>query len=299
MAELSETESLEKFKQAIQNLEVYQTHNIRLEDKFLLRFLNTAKFDLNKAISRYENYYKTILNLPHGDLFVERNEAAYGKIIQGINDLLAQSLAKYGKKCYPASFYGLAGVKTDNNTDPKTQNPPLILGIEMSTIAHFIESENFFIHATYGLVSFFDAIQEINDPTGSHSFIFVEDQSGFSLKISKKVLSNQWFIKIFTSLIQSSLPIRIEKLYMANAPYIFKTFFKIIRVFLSQKMKSRIVFTEGSDGNQVLVEHLNGTQFVPDNLKGGENKAKNLEFDVEHQLLKIFPTRKNLNSEQN
>lgn len=285
---------LNQLTSKIKTLPIYKTHKINLSQPFLQRFLNTAKNDIPKAISRYENYYNILLSLPLSNEICNRNEKVYKNLITDIEKNLKISQEKFGKDCYPATYYG------------KTPKIPksLILGLEIKTAVELMDpteksksgengeiSKNKFCESSiYGMICFFNAIQEFHDPEAEANIVLIEDQSGFNLKASKVILNNRWFIKSFTSLMSNALPMRIETIYMVNAPFIFKTVFNVIKVFLSEKIKSRIKFTGDSDHSSII-EQVGGVEFMPDNLKGGSKKYEPIEFDLEERLLSIFPEK--------
>lgn len=81
------SENLTKFQEQIQNLKCLKNYEVRSDPAFLLRFLKTAKNDLNKAVARYEAYYLYLLDLPFIAEILTGEVHEFGWIIKRIEEI--------------------------------------------------------------------------------------------------------------------------------------------------------------------------------------------------------------------
>jgi len=286
---MSEETPLSQLKSKIQSLEINKKYILRTSDAFLTRFLKTAKNDPTKAASRYESYYNTLINLPKAEAFINNDEEEYKPLINAIENNIekGRQVTENSRQCMPMSYYGL------------DKSGRKIIAIELKVISELATDDkdrntNVVLPSfLYGMIALTDYLLE-NADNGTSSekeaephFVIVEELSGYSMKLFKMITSNKWAIKQLGKLFSGSIPIQVEKIYMVNAPSIFKIIFNIIKALLSSKITSRIEFT-GSDMGKVY-DGLGGQEFTPDCMDGGEKRAEELNFNIEEQLLKVMP----------
>ena len=150
----------------------------RKDDKFLLRFLRTKKFDINRSLQLYVNYHK--YRSKYSDLLGEMNPSTVGHLLRG------------GAVCVL----------------PSREGPRIIL-----IQTKYIDFENLIagdILKTLLLV--FDKILETDEAAQVHGIAVIEDLDGFSLFSAMKVAGQEAVRKgVMVELIQvsSTLPYRL------------------------------------------------------------------------------------------
>lgn len=281
---------IETFKQSIQTLELSKKYQLRTDPAFLARFLATAKNDQKKALSRYNNYYQTLLNLPEAEKIINKDHKEF---VQSLFNWM-MDLKKRDVESSNMNYYG------------QDVNGRHILAFQGSFIDKFMEGRQDFVYAAYGTVLLLELIlrkveegnsQEVTGPdltkNCKNEFIVLEDQGGFSLKALSTMQSNRWFIKTLSSLLIGSAPIRLQKILMFNANKFFRALYAIIKVFLPKKMKDRVEFI-GYDLDRV-VDITGGFDFTPVIFEGGKLTRVDFGDDVdklEDLILEVFPSTK-------
>ena len=270
-------DTISEFREAVRSLPLYQTYHLRTDDAFLLRFLKTAKNNLKKALKRYQAYYQLIVNLPRSQEFTSGSVQDR----QWLHDLRTHLDTEIMKNNnYPSfGYYG---------TDKKGR---AIIGFEASTCEPFLHLENYLDACLYLSIVVFDYILEHYDSCQDNGFVMIDDWHGLSFKMFKFFMSNRTFVSNFSALISGSLPMRINQYYIVNGPKLMNVMYNAFKIFLSEKIKSRMFFA-GSVG--VVADDI-GVESVPVFLKNGVRSHVDLtQIDLEEQLGKIFPRKRGL-----
>ncbi|XP_012522427.1 retinol-binding protein pinta isoform X2 [Monomorium pharaonis] len=185
----------------------YRKINPCLDNFLILRFLRVCKFNLEKTKVRIQNYYKQRSDLP--EWYTNKNP--FRPELQELLDLgILLPLRK------PDSQGRLVFILRGTRHDPSIHKIPdlskaCVLAIE-AAIKYYPAA------SVYGYVVFID----VANPTMGHIFQF-----------QPYVLTNlihAW---------QRCYPMRYQKIVIFNAPTIFDIVVKILKSFMTEKMKSR------------------------------------------------------------
>ena len=127
----------------------------------------------------------------------------------------------------------------------------------------------------------------------THGIVSIKDHGFISLKVLKTIVSDRKIMGLNADLFQNGMPLIIKSAIGVNEPAMFGMVWKVIKVFLSKKMISRMMFF-GKNHEKVQVV-LGGAEFVPDILEGGL-RSPSLEYSLtdevlEHHILKAFPSK--------
>lgn len=268
-------EILKEFQEKIRDIPIYKIYELRTDPPFLTRFLKTSKFDLQKALIRYETYYITITSLPRSESFTDSDTSSDIEWLTSTKNYIIQEIQKKFNR--PGlSYYGL---------DNKGRS---IIGFEVALSEPFTETENYLDTCLYMTLAQFDYILEKYPSSQDKGFVLIDDWSGLSVKLASFFMSNTSFTSTFSSLISGALPMRISQYYVFNGPRILNYMYSFFSFFMSEKIKQRICFTKKVNAIQEGI----GEECLPAFLDGPRKFVDLSEMNVERQLKKIFPRKK-------
>ncbi|XP_071627562.1 retinol-binding protein pinta-like [Temnothorax longispinosus] len=180
---------------------------IRIDDFLILRFLRVCKFNLEKTKIRIRNYYKQRSNLPEWYM----NRDPFRPELQELLDLgTVLPLRK------PDSQGRLVIILYGTRHDPTKHKISDVAKIGM--MATEVAMKYYPAGSVYGCVPLIDMV----NPTLRHI-----------LQLRPYILMNivhAW---------QSCYPIRFQKINIFNAPAFFDVIAKILKSFMTEKMKNR------------------------------------------------------------
>jgi len=113
----------------------------------------------------------------------------------------------------------------------------------------------------------------------------VIDYQGFRLQDSPPMSTSRWTLDI----LQKHYPECMYRAFVVNPPFVFKTFWALIRPFIDATTKQKIIFCTGHNGTDKFTEHIQdvhkleqivgGTADVPD---FDSHQYMHLPFDVSY-----------------
>lgn len=90
-------------------------------------------------------------------------------------------------------------------------------------------------------------------------------------------------LKNVFSVLASSYPERVHKIYMYNGPYLLDMLWKVVKPFVDPVSREKVEFIHGDKGKSLL-EHVIGREFLPDDLEGTPiHDVKDLVLSVEYE----------------
>ncbi|KAL6262976.1 hypothetical protein P5V15_005765 [Pogonomyrmex californicus] len=186
---------------------------MRIDDFFILRFLRTCKFNIEKTKMRMQNYYKQRSDLPEWFM----NKDPFQSELQELLNLgLFLPLRKRDNQGRVVII--IRGTRHDPRIHKISDICKIgVLATEMAT-------KNYNAISVYGIALFID----VANPTMRHA-----------VQMRPHVIMN------LVHCWQSSYPIRVSVLNIINAPEYVNVVVKIFRSFMNEKMKSRLnVYTQ-------------------------------------------------------
>lgn len=231
-----ETLVLEGFKSLIQKENIAYNSSI-VDDNYLIRFLRARKLKLDKALDMFKKYVK----------WREENEI---ETIESYdfpeeNDVLAlypQGLHKVDKLGRPI-YYELLG-KLDMEKMLK------VTSLERLFKFHIKRLEFYLTHI----------FPEASKAAGKNisQFFSIIDLKGFSTKLmSKKVYDH---LKTTLTATQNYYPEMLGQMYIINSNLVFKGAWAVIKAFLDDKTKTKIIFS-GKEYKKKLLEHVSNNKY--------------------------------------
>lgn len=261
--------NLQELRQNITSAPTY--HNtFRVDNDFLSRFLFCSKQDIEKSQIRYFNYYKCITQIP-GAESIEKGDPR--EIVELIKTIRQQNLKPL------MNFYGFdkfgRGIIVMEPGNIDLSSPKSYYSMVMMSIIYL------------------DFLLENIPELKTHGIVSIKDHGFISLKVLKTIVSDRKIMGLNADLFQNGMPLIIKSAIGVNEPAMFGMVWKVIKVFLSKKMISRMMFF-GKNHEKVQVV-LGGAEFVPDILDGGL-RSPSLEYSLtdevlEHHILKAFPSK--------
>ena len=192
----------------------------RKDDKFLLRFLRARKFNSDRALQLYVNYYR--YRHKYAPLFTTRTPKGMERILT--SGLFRVMDVQNGPKLlflFPACW--------DYENVPFERNFKVL----MLLLDKLIEDEE----------------------TQVHGFTLVNNMKGASLYTVMNFARTEQIRKgVFIELIQEAFPARFKGLHLVNQPWYVSIILTIVRPFMKQKLKDRL-YMHGADFES-LHEHL-------------------------------------------
>jgi len=266
-------QNLQPLRDNVKNLESLQNLITRTDEDFLLRFLKTAKNNLEKATKRYEEYYKVLSALPNSESVLSGDPEKYKWVIDCMKKMHcgdSQSIHYFG-------------------SDSKGRH---IIATDTSKFLDVVNDDQMFDASLYLTVLLLDFILESYPDCYEQGLISLEDQAGLDRSAFKVMYNNMSKMKVAGQLMDGTIPVRFNKCFVMNGPAWITAIWKLVKVFLTQKMVDKCDFQSGSQG---VIDFLGGEQYLP-SIFGGSRQAVAMEFDVEEQLRKAFPRFKEQNS---
>lgn len=182
----------------------------RNDDGFLLRFLRARKFNEERAFNLIENYYKCRKIWP--DVFQDFRPSTIRKVLDGFLTVLPK--ADSGGQRIILLRHGKWNPLENSLVDN--------FRAMIMTLEKLIESEETQVNGIVMLADFKD------------------------IGMAQVMHFNPYFAKRITTVTQDAFPVRIKHNHVINEPIIFKALHAIIRPFMKEKMRKRMV-VHGSD----------------------------------------------------
>lgn len=269
--------NISEFKSEIEKTELFQEYILRLEDDFLLRFLKVAKNDVKQALEKYKSHYNMLINFPKVETLTKKgrtlNDISW--LINSLEDLDKNIVEKFG---YPGmGFYGIDSFNR------------CVIAMDAEPFNYLIDHPEILDCCLYGTVLLYDfVLEKYSENAFTHGFIIMDDHKAMSSKIGKFFMQNLEFMKNFSNIISSGMPIKMSKYCLLNGPWILRIMFKCFSPFLSEKIKSRTGFLYTKELEEE-VGNVNLPKFL-----GGEKDfiSYNDNLNIGEQFLKIFPEKR-------
>lgn len=111
---------------------------------------------------------------------------------------------------------------------------------------------------------------------GYEKYVIVMNYDGWTMKIAPSMRVTKEFLHI----LQECYPERCWKIYVCNAPMVFRIFWNLVQPFVDPVTKAKVVFCSDKTGKEVLENDLDMTK-VEESVGGLE---KQRTFDVKEYL---------------
>lgn len=264
--------AISEFQAAIPKIKSLSKYETRLDDDFLLRFLKVAKFDVKKAVKRYEAYYTYLLSLPLVDDILTGELREYQHLLDSMQEV-DQIWRDQGMQRM-LNYYGF---------DTKNR---AIIGMDSGAFVGLMEIHQQGLELSLIMtLCVMDKLLEDHPDLNDTGIVSIENQASFNMKMFKAMMSNMGVIKKMAGIMEGTVPLRFNKCWIANGPKLITALWNICKKFLTQKIIDKCDFVNNT---RVISEDLGGDEFLPDFL-GGKNSLKNLDFSYAEQVRKVFP----------
>lgn len=205
----------------------------RSDDRFLLRFLRARKFDTDRALQLFLNYWR--FRHKHSELLGDLHPRAVQHVLHSGVVAVLQPRMKDGSKAiciFPARY-------------DITQTPLVdVLKTLLLVLEKLIDDEE----------------------TQVHGVTFLDNMEGLGLYHVLRVASSEHLQRAtVVELVQDAFPARFKGAHLLKQPWYIGIVFRIIRPFLNQKLQSRI-HMHGSD--MAALHDLLDPQQLPADLGG-------------------------------
>ena len=231
---LSKDESvlMEGFKSMIKKENITYNKD-KINDNHLIRFLRARKLKLDKSLEMFKKYIQF------------RQENSYLESIDTLSfpeetDILTyfpQGLHKVDKQGRPIHYELLGRLNMD----------------KLLTITTLDNLFKYRIKNLEYLISHVLPAASLSAKKNVHQFFSIIDLKGFSSKLmSKKVYE---YIKTTLTATQNYYPEMLGQMYIINSNLVFKGAWAVIKPFLDDKTKSKIILS-GKDYKKKLLEHV-------------------------------------------
>ncbi|CBY33054.1 unnamed protein product [Oikopleura dioica] len=239
----------------------------RLDDAFLVRFLRSSKFDLDRALTRLENYFQLQIDWPEnfGDFRFET-----------IKPLLEDGMSQF----------------IENKEDD---------GI--ATIAFRARKwdfEKFPISMVYRAATFVFEYCLLNESFQVNGCRAVGDMQGLTFSYMRHMEIR--IVKMWARALDKCLPVRTKSMIIFNQPSFVIMIFKIFQMVMSKKMRERLMMFGKNEGSvrKTLLD-LIGEDALPEDFGGkvSEKDARKFLEDIEEkapQIVKSFSYLKRLHT---
>ncbi|KAG8180245.1 hypothetical protein JTE90_017646 [Oedothorax gibbosus] len=211
----------------------------RLDDVFLLRFLRTKKYNLQKAFKLYLNYY----SFKQKGTFTGMRPSDMKRVIQMNNILYSPYRTPCGSH---VAIYRLGAFDVSTATYEEMISTILLVG-EM-----ILDCE----------------------ATQVCGGIVIVDLADMSLQHYRQFLTVN-FISFIINLLQDCIPERIKDIHFVNEPYLFHVSYNVVKPIVKKKLKDRLHF-HGSNMNSLHC--YVPKECLPKELGGKLGKFNNKEF---------------------
>jgi len=205
-------------------LEPFQRRR-RSDRRFLARFVRTAKGDVDRALTRLRSFEK-----------LERDH---------ISDRLPFLSVLQVRRALAEGVGTMVGVTPDGTLGPiLSRNGAATLFCAFSSIDYEVVPPHEMITTFYYL---FERLMRTDGAQVGLCFLAEADGVGwkqFNLEVER----------IFIQFLSNTMPIRLESMVLVNEPFLIKAMVAMVRPFMSQKVRDRMVFV----GSQLdlLLEHF-------------------------------------------
>eukprot|EP00039_Didymoeca_costata_P032628 m.38632 g.38632 ORF g.38632 m.38632 type:complete len:282 (+) comp9456_c0_seq4:64-909(+) len=199
--------SIAKVREIIQSSDqkmVPIEETLRRDDSFVLRFLRVQKFKVDKASELYLMYWK-------------KREELFGNEILTFN-------SKIGRECMELAF-----LEVPNCTDKWGRQ---VFVMRMARMDYTKMEDQYDVLKYFWIIMDYILQKESVQKLGMCLIQNAADGSrnNFNRHVVRKVLDS----------IQNYIPIRQAGIYICNPPWFFGTVFKILKLFMKEKLRRRI-----------------------------------------------------------
>ena len=231
-----ETEHLDNFKIAIQKENLIFDSNV-INNNYLIRFLRARKYKIDKTIDMFKKYLKW------------REEIKIDEIIK----------MEFPEEAELLSYYPQGLHKTDKDGRPIYYE--LLGRLNLEQILKITSFERLFSYNIKNLEYYLsEAFPASSKAIGKNvsQFFSIIDLKGFSAKLlSKKVYE---YLKNTLTATQNYYPEMLGQMYIINSNLVFKACWTVIKAFLDDKTKGKIIFV-GKDYKKKLLKHVSFLNF--------------------------------------
>ncbi|GFY79155.1 alpha-tocopherol transfer protein-like [Trichonephila inaurata madagascariensis] len=213
----------------------------RLDEVFLLRFLRTKKYDVQKAFKIFLNYYD--LKSKQKGKFTGLKPSDVKKVIEMNNILYVPYRLPSGSH---VAIYRMGTFDVNKATAQELVATVFLLG-EM-----ILDCE----------------------ATQVCGGVIIIDTAGITIQHYRQFATVQ-FLSLVVNLVQDCLPERLKAIHFVNEPFTYHAIFHLIRPILKKKLKDRLHF-HGSDLSSL--HRYVPKDFLPEELGGNMGPFDNTEF---------------------
>lgn len=205
----------------------------KIDENYLIRFLRARKLKLDKALDMFKKY------------LIFRQENSYIENIENTTIPEEADILTY----LPQGYH-----KTDKFDRPIYYE--LLGRLNLDKLLQITTLDNLFKHRIKVLENMISNIlpaASLSAKRNIHQYFSIIDLKGFSSKfLSKKFYE---YIKSTLTATQNYYPEILGQMYIVNSNLVFKGAWAIIKPFLDEKTKSKIIFS-GKDYKKRLLENV-------------------------------------------
>jgi len=227
----------------------------RLDDAFLVRFLRSSKFDLERALTRLENYFQLQIDWPEnfGDFRFET-----------IKPFLEDGMSHFieSKRDDGIATIAFRGRKWDYDKYP--------------------------ISMVYRAATFVFEYCLLNESFQVNGCRAVGDMQGITFAYMRHMEIR--IVKMWARALDKCLPVRTKSMIIFNQPTFVVMIFKIFQMVMSKKMRERLTMFGKNEGSvrQTLLDTI-GEDALPEDFGGTvtEEDARRFLEDIEEKAPQI------------
>ncbi|XP_054284632.1 alpha-tocopherol transfer protein-like isoform X1 [Macrosteles quadrilineatus] len=258
------------------------------DDAFLLRFLRARKFNISKAFTMLQRYYRMKEESP--ELFRIPRPSERLHILEMNAQCVLDDRDHNGSRVYifrVGQFKKFTTLAAAKKAQPLTyQQPPTETYDEAKVDTSLVTVEDVF---STNVLALEHVVREPETQVGGITVIV--DMTGFGLQQHAKFLS-PYYARRTVEVIQETFPLRFKGFHVINQPFYFDAVFAVLRPFLKEKIRQRI-YLHGKDlsslhsyvDQAILPVEYGGLQSEFDNTRW---RQQLLELEQEFMELETF-----------